>query len=1032
MSGGVPGRPLGRRARKRAQSAALTLALLGLLGGAAGARTVRIVTADTLELRNVENQELVVIGGEMVELRVDDDVVRAKRVEFNRTKRTLTLVGQATYRSAKDGQVMTGENLVVDLGEEQVTGEDVLMSDADLEIRGAQIERIPGQLKATDGYFTTCARCGRTPNDYAFRAKRILMYPGDRLVAYDAQLLIADAPVLFLPVVVIPLNDADRQPRLLIGQGADDGVTVEADLPFSIGSSTLGTTLLRYYQNRNPSVGYGVSLRSYAPAPYVDRVNLYTLVSPRPFLNGVQQPGDDVDFVLGVTGRVPLESALKDLEYSLDVTRRDIGRSATDPDRGVTNVTFGAKVDYPLFTAEFNYVDRYGPAPTTPLPTPLKLPEVVVDPKPYTRGNLSTDFRFSAGRYMAQSNPLSPSATKQGINITTTRLEESHSIAFTAQPWKNADLSLTNTYTGRFYGTGARTVQLNLGATLTQRFNTTNTVQLSAGYTRNEGTSPFAFDAVTRLLSAPLGVTLQTVPVKDVRFGIQYRRDLFLSPTQQAPTTFTLDVTRLPVNVTSQLGYNFITKQLETFSYTVTLSDPQSNVLTYVPAQPAQPASSQGGAATPTTADAATAGDAPTASASPTTPATGTPAESTTTPPATTAPTTPPVTTQPAPTVPDPAVAAEPPAPATPTPAVEAPASSGGAPASTVPASTTPAGPVTAAEPARAAYYRRSSRWPAPNLTLTFTGGYSRATGYAPFTARATVTGDVRTNSFSVYATQDIQNQRLDNVGFSVNAAVTRDTVLNPLSVSATEALYLTTGRVAGTATVTWRNRYQLSATHDLLLTRPAAATDSGTVNFSVGTTGGSATSWQLTYGGRYDLVRGGFTQPTVSGSLSATRPGERLALSAVVNVPGLDQPRTELARADADLSWQFGSRAAISGRAVYTSFRNPADDKKNETLQLSPVRATVGIGRKGERPGAYVTVGLSQNFSWVDGVRQNPTPLAPVIGLTIDRCCWALQAEADLGLGRYRLAVGLPGQNAYPLFDLTGTGFEVPLLNTP
>ncbi|WP_409013515.1 hypothetical protein [Deinococcus sp.] len=1014
------------------------------MGGAAGARTVRIVTADTLELRSVDNQELVVISGELVELRVDDDMVRAKRVEFNRTNRTLTLVGQATYRTAKDGQVMTGENLVVDLGAEQVTGEDVLMSDSALEIRGAQIERIPGQLRATDGYFTTCARCGRTPNDYAFRAGRILMYPGDRLVAYQAQLLVADAPVLYLPVVVIPLNDADRQPRVLIGQAADDGLTIEADLPFSIGSSTLGTTLLRYYQNRNPSVGYGMSLRSYAPMPYVDRVNLYTLVNPKPFLNGAVQPGDDVDLNFSVSGRLPLESALKDLEYALTLNRQDIGAYEGSPDRGVTRVNFGAKVDYPLFTAELNYVDRYGPPPTTGLDTPLKLPEVVLDPKPYTRGNLSTDFHFSAGNYMARSNPLSPSATARGLNITTTRLEESHTIAFTAQPWKDADLSLTNTYTGRFYGTGARTVQLNLGATLTQRFNTTNTVQLSAGYTRNEGTSPFAFDAIYRLLSAPLAVTVSTVPIKDVRFGIQYRRDLFLPGMQQAATVFTLDVSRLPLNLSSQLAYNFVTKELESFSYTATLSDPQSNVLTYVPAQPARPAQPAGTGADSATPGAPNPGSTNTAAPDTAGPDAATPPPGVDSPAAVGEVGT--VPAQPDPVAPAPlpdtsAQVPQLPAPTDPTPDAQPDQPvQPGQPNPLQSAPTVPGGPVdpTApaipAEPARAAYYRRSSRWPAPNLTLTFTGGYSRATGYAPFTARATVTGDVRTNSFSVYASQDIQNQRLDNVGFSVNAAVTRDTVLNPLSVSASEQLYLVTGRVTGNETVTWRGRYQFSSTHDLLLNRPDTAMDSGSINFSVGTTGGSATSWQVTYGGPYDLVRGGYTRPTLSGSLSTTQPGNRLALSAVVNVAGLDQPRTELARVDADVAWQFGSRAAISGRAVYTRTRGglyPAD-VRYETLQLNPVRATVGIGRKGERPGAYVTVGLSQTFNWVDGVRQNPTPLAPVVGLTIDRCCWALQAEADLGLGRYRVAVGLPGQTAYPLFDLTGTGFDVPLLNTP
>lgn len=264
--GPVSFRRRGSKLRALARNAVLAAGLLGAaVLGEAGARTVRIISADTLELRQVDGQELVIISGANVELRVDDDVVRARRVEYNRTRRTLTLVGAARYRSASDGQDLSGENLVVELGDEQITGQDVLISDADLEIQGQEVERIPGQLRATGGYFTTCARCGRTPNDYAFRAERLIVYPGDRLVAYRAQLLLADVPVLFLPVIVIPLNDPERQPRVLIGQDSADGYTVEADLPFSVGSSTLGTTLLRFYQNRSPSVGAGVSLRSYAP-----------------------------------------------------------------------------------------------------------------------------------------------------------------------------------------------------------------------------------------------------------------------------------------------------------------------------------------------------------------------------------------------------------------------------------------------------------------------------------------------------------------------------------------------------------------------------------------------------------------------------------------------------------------------------------------------------------------------------------------------------------------------------------------------
>ena len=54
-----------------------------------------------------------------------------------------------------------------------------------------------------------------------------MLYPGDRLVAYDAVLLLADVPVLFLPVVILPLQDQNRQPSHPI---APDGYILSASL----------------------------------------------------------------------------------------------------------------------------------------------------------------------------------------------------------------------------------------------------------------------------------------------------------------------------------------------------------------------------------------------------------------------------------------------------------------------------------------------------------------------------------------------------------------------------------------------------------------------------------------------------------------------------------------------------------------------------------------------------------------------------------------------------------------------------------
>ena len=291
--------------------AALCAALAAAALGGAQAATVRIVDAGTLELRRVAGQEVVVIGADaaspehVVAVELDGETLRAQRIEFNRTARTLTLVGGARY-AAKGGQELSGENLVVDLSAGALSGEDVLVSQGKLLIRGEELERVPGQLRAMGSYFTPCGGCGQTPNDYAFQAEQLILYPGDRLVAYRVQLLLADTPVLYLPVIVLPLNEPSRQPRLELGQGERDGYTALLDLPFSAGDHTLGTTLLRFYQNRPARVGAGVDLRSYSPVPYVDRADLYLLADPRPFQGTTPQEGRDLDIDFGVRGQVPL------------------------------------------------------------------------------------------------------------------------------------------------------------------------------------------------------------------------------------------------------------------------------------------------------------------------------------------------------------------------------------------------------------------------------------------------------------------------------------------------------------------------------------------------------------------------------------------------------------------------------------------------------------------------------------------------------------------------------------------------------
>ncbi len=919
-------------ARKLLGALALGTGLLGL----ADARTVKIVSADRLELRTLAGtlqpdgttsapQELVVISGDAVELRLDDDVILATRVEYNRTRRTLTLVGAGEYDSMQNGsrQVLKGDGLVVDLGSEALTGEDVIVSDSSLEIRGDEVSRVPGQISASNSYFTPCAKCGRTPNDYAFRARNVMLYPGDRLVAYDATLLLADVPVLFLPVVVLPLQDQSRQPSLSFGVDAIDGFTAQATLPFVIGSSTLGSTLLRYYQNRPSHLGFGVDLHSFAPTSFIDRLDLYALGQPQVSVattnpdgsTGYVSPGDnEYDLNFSVRGHFGLYGSKEGVKYVFNALRTDTTRYATDPLRGVTDIDGTASTEFP--SVEFGSVafqvnlrERLGPESTVALANVLRR-ELVVDPGAYRLGTLSADFRFSLGQYTAASNPLSRIAQAQGPNFSTARLEESHVITFSAKPWDGAVLSLNNTFTGRYYLTGARTVNLLASASLSQTFSVTNSVRLSYTYTRQEGTSPFAFDAVYNRPSRPssgvLSGDVSVSPTPGLTFTAGQAYDYVQPPLNQAAAQFGVRLQKDPVTANLLLQPNFFTGILEGASF-----------------------------------DALVGQNLP--------------------------------------------------------------------------------------------------------LLLGLRAAYTSAGGPGIVALSADAIGGPRTNTFGVTLNYDPRSRALSSLNLRATAVTTQDSVLNPVSFSAGETinfqtsipstsdpaappLVTQTSSLSGQATLNTAGLV-FNTTHSLSL--PNGNPSSDTAYVSVGSQAGANLNWNVRYGGNYDVSRLGFTKPAVTGTLTATRLGQRISAQASLNVPGLDQTITEFGNASVAGSYDLG-RAFLSGGAYYSRSRSgtgTAAQSVTDSLQFQPLTFTVGLG-DGPKPGAYLSATLRQTLTWQDGVFQPPGRILPILLFTVDRCCWAFQIEINPLDGRYRLGVSLPGQDtSIPAFNAGADGLSVPLL---
>ena len=117
-----------------------------------------------------------------------------------------------------------------------------------IDVLGVDADRVPGQIDVTGGTFSPCSRCEQEVQDFSFRAARLELYPGDRLVAFEVTIYIKKLPVFLLPLLVVPLGPPDRQPQLTIERGTKtERAEVAFDWPYVAGANALGSFSVRYY-----------------------------------------------------------------------------------------------------------------------------------------------------------------------------------------------------------------------------------------------------------------------------------------------------------------------------------------------------------------------------------------------------------------------------------------------------------------------------------------------------------------------------------------------------------------------------------------------------------------------------------------------------------------------------------------------------------------------------------------------------------------------------------------------------------------
>lgn len=540
----------------KARLAKLALVLLGFVLLSVGMAAKIVITAEepsSLELRTLilpdgSEVEYYVIQGNPVQLRIDESQeVIAKHIEFDRTNKVLRIIGYGTITTEE--QSTSGYDLLFELDDETFRGQDVIIITSEIDVIGADAKRTPGQISVLTGQFSPCSRCGQVVEDYSFKAGRLELFPGDRLVAFDVYVRIRDVPVFYLPLLVVPLGPADRQPQLSISAGtANTRAEIFLRWPYVSGSNALGNVSLRYYADvelgqgtilTNTLLG-GAVVTSYLGGELEHRFYTaeakgdFSLAYTPAFISNAST-GQKTDELYKLRFFYQTEDSLPIPQISFLLSRDDTSRKAiAEFVVQMNNSISDIKADFSArgfidFKPDDEILDPSFGSPRRSLELSLSPEQERFSLGPFT----ATGLKLNLGIFEALSNSSNRSAATSRTQLAG-RILESHALSLeTQRPWAGLELSANSSFQGQYYSTGERLVSWNSSALLSQRF-AIGSVRFSFDRNINEGETPFAFDARGLGNTSSLAGNLELKPFDWLSFSSGSRYIFFNDRSREA------------------------------------------------------------------------------------------------------------------------------------------------------------------------------------------------------------------------------------------------------------------------------------------------------------------------------------------------------------------------------------------------------------------------------------------------------------------------------------------------------------------
>jgi lipopolysaccharide export system protein LptA len=196
-----------------------------------------------------ENERVVASGNVVMEYQ--GVTLRCQQAQYDVNNNTAYIPGEVTIEG-EQGKV-TGQDAVYDFKTKEAEFNQIYLESPPIYAAANKGQKATAnEYIFKNGFVTTCDL--KNPH-YRLSAKRIAVYPGDKVVARNLVLKVGKIPVFYFPYYSQKLADNSFPAEVSVGKDNDWGAYILTRWRYYLGQEDKGKVSLDYYQDRGPGVG---------------------------------------------------------------------------------------------------------------------------------------------------------------------------------------------------------------------------------------------------------------------------------------------------------------------------------------------------------------------------------------------------------------------------------------------------------------------------------------------------------------------------------------------------------------------------------------------------------------------------------------------------------------------------------------------------------------------------------------------------------------------------------------------------------